>query len=478
MHLKPYLLFFLLLAPAAVHSQELEKSVVKIFVTRQEYDYDQPWQRSSPVKSSGSGSIIDSNRILTCAHVVEFGEFIEVRKAKDARKYTARVRFIAPEYDLAVLEVDDSRFFNKTTPMDLAELPHIGEVVAAYGFPSGGDDLSITSGIVSRIENIDYAYSDYNNLGIQIDAAINPGNSGGPVLQNKKLAGVAFQGRSQSQNIGYMIPTPVIKAFLNDIADGHYEGPLPVLMKWQRLENPALRMCYGIPDTCTGILINEVHNCSALNSLLKPEDILMTIDGLPVQNDGTVIMDENLKTSFQTMMQLKNSGDTLTLGFMRNGRMSEEMITVRYHRANARLVDKIDLQPKYYIEGGFVFTTPSYYYFKGDAYWAYRNPLLSYYYYGRVLNSDSTEEIVLLSSVLPDKSNVGYHDVSNQIVTRINGRPVHNFAGLINAFKENKDSQCVIEDEDGNKYVLSTRELEQINTDIMKRYGISQKMRL
>jgi len=473
------LLFLLLvLISNAAGAQSPEKSVVKIFVTRQQYDYDQPWQRSSPVKSSGSGSIIDSNRILTCAHVIEFGEFIEVRKAKDARKYTARVKFIAPEYDLAILEVDDPRFFSKSTPMELSELPHIGERVTAYGFPTGGDDLSITSGIVSRIENIDYSYSDYNNLGVQIDAAINPGNSGGPVLQDGKQAGVAFQGRSQAQSIGYMIPTPVIRTFLRDIADGVYDGPVPLYLKWQKLENPALRLCYGVDDTLTGVLINEVHAQSALNKLLLPNDVLLAIDSIPVQNDGTILLNDNLKTSFETALQIHNAGDEITFYILRNGEPVIVKTPLHYSRAKVRLVDKIELQPKYYIENGFVFTTPSYYYFKGDAYWAYRNPQLSYYYYDKTLSNAELDEIVLLSSVLPDQSNVGYHDVNNRIIRKVNGQPVRNFAAFIEVFKDNKDSDIVLEDTDGSKYVIPTANLPQINQDIMKRYGIRDKMRL
>lgn len=463
---------------ASLHAEDLDKSIVKIFVTRQEFDYEQPWQRTSASKSSGSGSIIEGNRILTCAHVVEFGEFIEVRKAKDARKYTATVKFVAPQYDLAVLEVDDPRFFAKTTPISLAALPGIGERVTVYGFPTGGDDLSVTSGIVSRIESIDYSYSDYSNLGVQIDAAINPGNSGGPVLQDNKLSGVAFQGRTQAQSIGYMIPTPVIKTFLRDIEDGRFDGPVPTLLKWQKLENPALRECYGVDDTTSGVLINKVHSCSALFGLMDEGDVLLSIDSMAVQNDGSVIIDENRKTSFETLLQLKGMHDTLTLALIRNGRRLELQHEISYTGSKYRLVDKIDLQPKYYIEDGFVFTTPSYYYFKGDAYWAYHNPKLSYYYYGEVLNSDSTEEIVLLSSVLADKSNVGYHDLTNRIIKRVNGKRIKQFSDLIEAFKTTEGSYHVIEDEAGAKYVLNTENLEQINGEIMKRYGIPQKMRL
>ena len=45
------------------------------------------------------------------------------------------------------------------------------------GYPQGGDSLSITKGIVSRVVMTRYAHSSNKLLGIQIDAAINPGNS-------------------------------------------------------------------------------------------------------------------------------------------------------------------------------------------------------------------------------------------------------------------------------------------------------------
>ena len=50
------------------------------------------------------------------------------------------------------------------------------EILVA-GYPQGGDSLSITKGIVSRVVMTRYAHSSNKLLGIQIDAAINPGNS-------------------------------------------------------------------------------------------------------------------------------------------------------------------------------------------------------------------------------------------------------------------------------------------------------------
>jgi S1-C subfamily serine protease len=470
-----FFIFYLLITITGF-SQSLEKSVVKISVTKQEYDYNQPWQKSNQSKSSGSGCIIEGNRILTCAHVVEFGEFIEIKKTKDSRRYTASIEFLAPEYDLAVLKLDDENFFNRTKPLPIGGLPDIGNKVTVYGFPTGGNDLSVTSGIVSRIENIDFSYDNYNDLGIQIDAAINPGNSGGPVIMDTALAGVAFQGKSSSQSIGYMIPTTVIKAFLLDIADSTYEGPVPVLMQWQNMENTALRKCYGIPDTATGILVNKVHYCSALSGVIEPDDILLSVDHMDIQNDGSVYINNDVKTSFETIIKNKSVHDTVSLHLLRHGTDTTILLPLEYTRAKQLLVGKVDLEPKYYIQDGFVFTTPSYYYFQDESYWQYYYPQLSYYYYGKVLNTTDQEEIVMISSVLPDKSNVGYHDVSNRIVSKINGYEIRNFNDLIKAFDRPSDFYT-IEDSEGNRYVLDASNLDENNIEIFRKYGITKQMR-
>lgn len=468
------LLFLWFTLPAS--GQNLERSVVKISVTKQEYDYNQPWQKSKQSKSSGSGCIIEGNRILTCAHVVEFGEFIEVKKTKESKRYTASIAFIAPEYDLAVLTVDDEHFFNRSQPMPIGGLPDVGSKVTVMGFPTGGNDLSITSGIVSRIENIDFNYDNYNDLGIQIDAAINPGNSGGPVVMDTALAGVAFQGRTSSQNIGYMIPTTVIRTFLRDIADSTYEGPVPVLLHWQNLENVSLRRCFGISDTATGILINKVHPCSALSGAVKPNDILLSIDSLDIQNDGSVYIGNDVKTNFETLIKNKNTGDTVALRLLRQGTDTLIRQALEYTQFKKLLVGKVDLAPKYYIQDGFVFTTPSYYYFQDESYWQYYYPQLSYYYYAKVLNNPEMEEVVIISSVLPDKSNVGYHDLSNKIVRSINGYEIRNFNDLVRAFERRSDFYTIV-DSDGNRYVLDGINMEENNEEIFRKYGISQQMR-
>jgi S1-C subfamily serine protease len=64
------------------------------------------------------------------------------------------------------------------------------------GYPTGGDSLLVTRGIVSRIEATEYAQCPGSNLlAIQIDATINGGNSGGPVV-DAKISAMWCQSRS------------------------------------------------------------------------------------------------------------------------------------------------------------------------------------------------------------------------------------------------------------------------------------------
>ncbi len=130
---------------------------------------------------------------------------------------------IAPGIDLAVLQLDDPSFFDTHPPVARAsKLPQIKDAVLAYGFPTGGSSLSITKGIVSRIEFASYNYP-VSGLRIQIDAAINPGNSGGPAIAGDKMIGLAFSRLGgDTQNIGYIIPNEEVES----VPQGHCRRPL------------------------------------------------------------------------------------------------------------------------------------------------------------------------------------------------------------------------------------------------------------
>ena len=126
----------------------------------------------------------------------------------------------------------------------------------AYGYPEGGMSLSATKGIVSRIEFTEYNFP-VSGLRIQIDAAINPGNSGGPAVAGDKMIGLAFSHLSEAQNIGYIIPCEEIELFLQDIADGEYDGKPAMFDELQTLENPALRAYLKLDKAVQGMVVHK-----------------------------------------------------------------------------------------------------------------------------------------------------------------------------------------------------------------------------
>src|SRR5262245_39835456 len=161
---------------------KIRDSVVKITATMRQPDLTRPWTKHSPSEASGTGVVIEGKRILTNAHVVTYASQLFVESNQSSDKLPARVEAVSPGIDLAVLRLEDESFFDKRTPMARTEaLPEVKETVLVYGYPQGGSTLSITKGIVSRIEFTGYG-EGVSGVRVQIDAAINPGNSGGPAL--------------------------------------------------------------------------------------------------------------------------------------------------------------------------------------------------------------------------------------------------------------------------------------------------------
>ena len=121
-------------------------------------------------------------------------------------RYVAQVLCVAPECDMALLTVAAPAFWEGLRPVRFARaLPRLEDAVTCVGYPIGGDGLSVTAGVVSRVEVTAYTHGSAELLGVQIDAAINAGNSGGPAFADDgSCVGIAFQsiGSGDAENIG------------------------------------------------------------------------------------------------------------------------------------------------------------------------------------------------------------------------------------------------------------------------------------
>ncbi|HSF57248.1 MAG TPA: serine protease, partial [Candidatus Binatia bacterium] len=145
---------FLALPASLLHAQDkIRDLVVRIHAVHHAPDVLRPWTRNRPQQVKGSGVVIDGKRILTNAHVVRYASQIYVQPNQSADRIPARVEVVTPSMDLAVLKLDDESFFDKREAIPFAdELPRVKDTVNVYGYPTGGSELSVTQGIVSRIE--------------------------------------------------------------------------------------------------------------------------------------------------------------------------------------------------------------------------------------------------------------------------------------------------------------------------------------
>src|SRR5438034_855914 len=297
----------------------VQKSLVRITATEVAPDYRAPWNAGMLGRGIGAGFVIEGNRIMTNAHVVSNSRYLTVERDGDPNKYQAKVLFVAHDCDLALITVDSPNFYKNMLALKFGGIPELESTVSAYGYPIGGERMSVTTGIVSRIDFQLYTHSSIDqHLAVQISAQINPGNSGGPVMQNGKVTGVAFQGYSGdvAQGVAYMIPTPVINRFLKDVSNGHYDKYVDLALSYSKLQNPAQRKFLGLKDDDRGVLVNTVVEAGPSATVLRPGDVLLAIDGHPIASDGNVELDGE-RADFQEVVERKFKGDSVKLDIWR-----------------------------------------------------------------------------------------------------------------------------------------------------------------
>lgn len=145
--------------PNMRHLNNILHSTVKIFCTSTAPDFARPWQQLDQVDSSSSGFVISGRRIIGNAHGATSATSLRVRRHGDATKYKARVEVISHEADLAILTVDSEAFWEGMRPLHFGHVPRLQDTVIVVGFPTGGDSICVTKGVVSRILVSSYAHS-------------------------------------------------------------------------------------------------------------------------------------------------------------------------------------------------------------------------------------------------------------------------------------------------------------------------------
>ena len=464
--------------------KELEKSVVQIFTSFREPNWSAPWIFDMGHAASGTGFLIDGDRIMTNAHVVAWTTQLVVRKYHDPSPYLAHVEYVGHDVDLAVIKVDDPSFYEGMKPLQFGPLPKVRSAVVTYGFPAGGQQISYTRGVVSRIEVQGYVHAGNKAfLACQTDAAINPGNSGGPVIQDDKVVGVAFEGVSGLQSTGYFIPTVIINHFLDDIKDGVYDGVPEAGLRLSPLQNPAFRHMLKLPaDSKQGVRVDEVIDIPETAAVIKPDDVIMQIGDYPVDEDGTITYDGNT-VGASAAIDLAQSGETIPMKILRDGQMMDIKLPVKAYHGDDEQGNQYDVLPKYYIYGGLVFTPLSLDYLKtfGSDWSDSAGRELIYELAYRHLEDPKNwrPEPVVLASILDAPVNANFATRGQAMVDKINGIKIEQLSDVPKAFAAAKGADSIIEFLPNHHFeVIRTADAEKANPGILSTYSVPAQSRL
>ena len=450
------------------------EAVVRIENSSLNPDYKTPWNSGRDSGGNGTGWLVDDNKFLTNAHVVSNSRIVYIKKVGDAKPYRAKIIHIAHDCDLAMLELENPSAFEGVEPFEVGELPQLDTTVKVVGYPIGGERISITSGVVSRIDFLSYSHTNVDyHLTVQIDAAINPGNSGGPVIQDGKIVGVAFQGYSGNiaQNTGYMIPPPVIKRFLKDVEDGNYDHYVDLSMSDFPLLNPSQRVALGLPNNGIGIMVANVEEDGSAGGILETGDVLLEIDGLPVKSNG-LINYEGEDVNMNEIVERKFAGDVIDLKIWRDKKPLNKKVTLKRFLPYLIAARKYDEKPRYVMFAGLVFQPLD------------RNLMAAHnmkslqvrYHFDSYVSSDiykERPEVIVLTSILPDSINSYFSKFTQSIVDEVNGVKVKNLTDVHSALSNNDNDYIIINLlGSGRPIVIEKSKVEEAQQRIQTKYNV------
>jgi len=457
----------------------VQKSLVRITATSVEPDYRAPWNAGALQRGVGAGFVISGNRIMTNAHVVANSRYVTVERDGDPNKYPATVQFIANDCDLALITVSAPDFFKNMIPLKFGDIPALESTVSAYGYPIGGERMSVTTGIVSRVDFQLYTHSSVDqHLAIQISAQINPGNSGGPVMQDGKVVGVAFQGYSGdvAQGVAYMIPTPVINRFLKDIGNGHYDEYPDLAITYAKLQNSAQRKFLGLKDGDRGVLVSSVVASGPSDGILRPGDVLLAIDGHPIASDASVEL-EGERAQFEEVVERKFKGDSVKFEILRDKQPMS--LTIKLYKPWPYSIQghSYDVRPRYVLYGGLLFQPLNL-----DMLEAYRSTdlRLRHFFEYFILEQIYLQhpDVIVLSNILPDPINTYLAPYRGAIVDEINGKKILTLDELAKAFAEAPERLVIRMIGDGPPLVLDRNKIEAARERIKTRYNVAKEQNL
>jgi hypothetical protein len=454
-----------------------ERSIVTIEVTRQQYDYYQPWSKR-PKRQQKVGVVVGERQILSTADEMFDRTLVRIQKGGRGRWWIGEVAWIDYHANLASVKVTDVDFWKDLKPATLGG--------------AGPEDgpLQILRWRQGNLENRHAEFTQFtvresqlsaiNQVVLEAASEIQNAGWGEPIVVNSHIVGLV---RAQEGRNCVATPASFIQSLLEARDKGQYHGLGYFHFYWEPAENPATLARFKLPGEPRGVVVIDVpKRPDGGEEVIKVHDVILKIDGFDLDIEGDYIDREFGHLLLENLATRKKwAGDDVKMQIWREGKEMEVTYRLpKFDYSNALVpAANYDQEPDYLIVGGLVFQplTDSYLQSWG-AEWKRRAPFRLNYYN----NENPTKErpaLVILSQVLPDPYNIGYQEQKYLVVDKVNGKTISRLPELREALKKPENGYHIIEFTKGEslrRLVVGAGDSEQeATTRILKRYGITEQ---
>ena len=461
-------------------SEAMKQSLLFLEIAAYPYDHYRPWKHTDLVKRTACGNAVGPYEVITTASRVTDAAFIRARRFGQNEYINAQIKVIDYDSNLCLLQLDQNSMSKPLQPLVFSETYQKGAQVDYYWLSSIGR-MQSGRGYIEDHKVLKSTLSHAHFLNYLIGNISQSASSAQVFFLEGKPIGIAASS-SKTNKTARVIPTERIRHFLEDVAEGDYQGFPAFGFDTNELLDPTLRKYLKMPpDLQQGTYVRNVHTLGTGSKELKKGDVVLEIEGAKLDAHGRYIDPKFGQIGFPHLISRRKIGESLQFEIWRDGKKETLAVKTQNFAAHEMLVPyyEFDRQPKYIVTAGFVLqrlTRPYLMKWGGD--WQGKVDPHIFHYLRDMAYKPSADrrEIVILSHVIPADINLGYHGIRQEVLKTVNGKTITCLADVLEAQKLNPDSKFdVIEFEHSNPTVVIDRsQLAQADALIAQRYGIEK----
>ncbi len=447
-----------------------ETSIVEIEVTKETYDYTEPWAtRSKQIRKNGI--LIGEYQILTTADGLSGQYLCRIKKGGSSKQYTASLKWVDYYANVAIFDVPDPTFRKGMQPVALTDtIPESGEL-QIYRWRAGR--MEKRSAEIIRLYSGSSKMSYLEHLELSVASTIEAAGHSEIAFDDNQLTGLTTAASKGKLTIlpAQFIAGVIKSHTLEDSGLGYFD------FKYMYAKNPALLASKGLNLRDLGVIVTEVGSKGLAKNTLKQGDVILAIDGFEIDSEGKYIDPQYGRLSMGSLATRKHmAGESIQIRLWRNNR--EE--TVDYILPQASFEKSLipehryDASPQYLIAGGIVFQPLN-------------GPLIRalnghhqflFDYYNNRPPLEGHDGIVVIGAVLPDSYNEGCQSFIHLIIDQINGQKIYDLEDVKAALEAPKDGFHWIQlkpDEQIKHFVLDAKKMPGATARILKHYRIARE---